>query len=469
MGNLINNRICNYNPESLPPADLDDNLKAPAPAPEPAPSYANYNSNIESNLLLAIFKGEKDEEIIKEIGRTEVFEGSSELDLFRSNKLPVKYCFGDNQPLILRLYHVYPENHSTLVADLMLHEEELLAESSVLLSQIVVGMESTCSLRLENKQMGQHIGTLTVQAEETVASRGLLIKICTHNGISKKAPVSDLAKRNSEESSHGLKKNRNSQLSVDILESHSFLDFINNGYEIGLMVAVDFAVTDVDPEGLDPFHIIDSSGNLNAYLQVLKDIGRAIEHYDSDRRFPAWCFGGKLTGKCCPASTWNRIQPIVKGVEGILEAYRSALAEVKFHSPTSLSEVIEKASSFVSEPCDRNCRKYYVLLIVTNGDLLGIQDTIDSLVKASNLPLSILIVGVGDDKRFEKMKKLCPGHLLKDFKGVLALRDIVRFMPKCNVSGSVVGKGMEVTKKILKICADLNCLISVARTADLLR
>ncbi|XP_021773064.1 protein BONZAI 3-like isoform X2 [Chenopodium quinoa] len=123
------------------------------------------------------------------------------------------------------------------------------------------------------------------------------------------APVSDLAKRNSEESSHGLKKNRNSQLSVDILESHSFLDFINNGYEIGLMVAVDFA--DVDPEGLDPFHIIDSSGNLNAYLQVLKDIGRAIEHYDSDRRFPAWCFGGKLTGKCCPASTWNRIQPIV--------------------------------------------------------------------------------------------------------------------------------------------------------------
>jgi hypothetical protein len=39
---------------------------------------------------------------------------------------------------------------------------------------------------------------------------------------------------------------------------------------------------------------------------------------------------------------------------------------------------------------------YYVLLIVTDGKINDYQDTVDLIVKAANLPLSLLFVGVGN-------------------------------------------------------------------------
>ncbi|CAG8617894.1 10389_t:CDS:2, partial [Diversispora eburnea] len=39
---------------------------------------------------------------------------------------------------------------------------------------------------------------------------------------------------------------------------------------------------------------------------------------------------------------------------------------------------------------------YYVLLIITDGVITDMQSTIRAIIKASSLPLSIVIVGVGD-------------------------------------------------------------------------
>jgi hypothetical protein len=39
---------------------------------------------------------------------------------------------------------------------------------------------------------------------------------------------------------------------------------------------------------------------------------------------------------------------------------------------------------------------YYILLIITDGRINDFQDTVDLIVKAASLPLSVLFVGVGD-------------------------------------------------------------------------
>lgn len=41
--------------------------------------------------------------------------------------------------------------------------------------------------------------------------------------------------------------------------------------------------------------------------------------------------------------------------------------------------------------------KYLVLLIITDGAIHDMEDSIRSLVSASELPLSVLIIGVGND------------------------------------------------------------------------
>jgi len=44
----------------------------------------------------------------------------------------------------------------------------------------------------------------------------------------------------------------------------------------------------------------------------------------------------------------------------------------------------------------QNNQKYMVLLIITDGQICDMDETIDQIVRGSSLPLSIIIVGVGN-------------------------------------------------------------------------
>ena len=39
---------------------------------------------------------------------------------------------------------------------------------------------------------------------------------------------------------------------------------------------------------------------------------------------------------------------------------------------------------------------YHIFLILTDGDIHDLRETIDVIVECSNYPLSIIIVGIGD-------------------------------------------------------------------------
>ncbi len=56
------------------------------------------------------------------------------------------------------------------------------------------------------------------------------------------------------------------------------------------------------------------------------------------------------------------------------------------------------------------------------------DQTIDKIVRASDLPLSIIIVGVGN-ANFDNMSRLDGDNGLYGSNGVMARRDIVQFVP----------------------------------------
>jgi len=73
----------------------------------------------------------------------------------------------------------------------------------------------------------------------------------------------------------------------------------------------------------------------------------------------------------------------------------------------------------------QNNQKYNILLILTDGEIMDEQDTIDKIVLASGLPLSIIIIGVGNAD-FTNMNKLDGDkEPLHSSVGVNAARDIV--------------------------------------------
>ncbi|KAM1749710.1 hypothetical protein ACFX12_010538 [Malus domestica] len=208
------------------------------------------------------------------------------------------------------------------------------------------------------------------------------------------------------------------------------------------MVAVDFTGSNGDPRKPESLHYIDPYGRLNSYQQVITEVGQVIQFYDADKSFPAWGFGGRTangTVSHCFNLNGNASESEVVGVEGIMAAYANALRNVALSGPTLFGQVVNRAAEIAARSLSSNNNKYYVLLIITDGILTDLQETKDALVRASNLPLSILIVGVGNAD-FKQMEILDAdnGQRLESSTGRIATRDIVQFVPMRDVQSGQI-------------------------------
>lgn len=87
---------------------------------------------------------------------------------------------------------------------------------------------------------------------------------------------------------------------------------------------------------------------------------------------------------------WNN--PEVDGVQGILNAYNYSMSTVQLYGPTYFAPIINTAASFARRDAETT---YFILLILTDGEICDMPATTDAIVEASTLPLSIIIVGIG--------------------------------------------------------------------------
>uniref|UniRef100_A0A2P2M5T9 Protein BONZAI 1-like n=1 Tax=Rhizophora mucronata TaxID=61149 RepID=A0A2P2M5T9_RHIMU len=236
-----------------------------------------------------------------------------------------------------------------------------------------------------------------------------------------------------------------SQLCVDKFSEstqHTFLDYLRGGCELSFMVAIDFTASNGNPRLPDSLHYIDPSGRLNAYQQAIVEVGEVLQFYDSDKRFNAWGFGARpIDGPVshCFNLNGSTTHCEVEGVQGIMMAYASALLNVSLAGPTLFGPVINRAALIASQSLANGGRKYYVLLIITDGVVTDLQETKDAMVQASDLPLSILIVGVGGAD-FKEMEILDAdgGDRLESSTGRVASRDIVHFVPLRDVQSGEI-------------------------------
>uniref|UniRef100_A0A7S1KMX3 Copine C-terminal domain-containing protein n=1 Tax=Percolomonas cosmopolitus TaxID=63605 RepID=A0A7S1KMX3_9EUKA len=132
----------------------------------------------------------------------------------------------------------------------------------------------------------------------------------------------------------------------------------------------------------------------------------------------------------CFALNGNANDPSCDGIQGIVSAYEQALHSVQLYGPTFFSEIIRKASDLASGYVSQDVQQYHVLLLLTDGLVNDMDKTVEEICRASTLPLSIIIVGVGNAD-FSKMDFLDSddGKLRSNSTGRVAQRDIVQFVP----------------------------------------
>jgi len=213
-------------------------------------------------------------------------------------------------------------------------------------------------------------------------------------------------------------------------KAYSFLEYIAGGCEVSLFVSIDFTGSNGDPRQPSSLHYLTPQGQ-NEYEQSIVAVGEILAFYDTDKRFPAYGFGGNLPNigtSHCFALNGNPNAPEVNGVQGIIQAYRTALFNVGLSGPTNFAPTINMAASMASQFVSQQSQKYFILLILTDGEITDLAETIEAIIRASALPLSIVIVGVGQ-AGFDMMAELDSDRVkLRGAGGRTAERDIVQFV-----------------------------------------
>uniref|UniRef100_A0A4W4G7I1 C2 domain-containing protein n=1 Tax=Electrophorus electricus TaxID=8005 RepID=A0A4W4G7I1_ELEEL len=199
--------------------------------------------------------------------------------------------------------------------------------------------------------------------------------------------------------------------------------------QINFTVAIDFTASNGNPAQPTSLHYM-SPYQLNAYAMALKAVGEIIQDYDSDKMFPALGFGAKLPpdGRVSHefALNGNPQNPYCNGIDGVMEVYYQSLKSVQLYGPTNFSPVINHVARYAASVKDGS--QYFVLLIITDGVISDMAQAKESIVNASCLPMSIIIVGVGPAE-FDAMIELDGDDVRISSRGRYAERDIVQFVP----------------------------------------
>jgi len=166
--------------------------------------------------------------------------------------------------------------------------------------------------------------------------------------------------------------------------------------------------------GNQSLHTIRMDG-VNPYQEVISIVGRTLEPFDDDKLIPCFGFGDittqdKTVFPYFPDRSCN-------GFQEVLNRYNEITPALALSGPTSFAPLIRNAINIVKQ----NGNSYHILVIIADGQVDNVKETSDAIVEATNYPLSIITVGVGDG----------PWDLMEEFDDKLPKRrfDNFQFVP----------------------------------------
>ena len=247
---------------------------------------------------------------------------------------------------------------------------------------------------------------------------------------------------------------------VTINHTHSlkktFIDYIKGGININLDIAIDYTASNEDPSNPNSLHYF--LGNQpNDYEKAIYSCGNIVGFYDRDQVFPVYGFGGIPKGQNKVSHCFNinfEESPDIYLIDNVLKVYKNSLSNVKLSGPTFFAPVITKIMDEIKKNLEENPYEnhYEILMILTDGIINDMKETTKLLVECASLPLSVIIIGIGDAD-FSNMVILDGDEEpLTDFDGNVTKRDLVQFVEyeKFKKGGYSNNNSEELSEEVLK-------------------
>lgn len=234
-------------------------------------------------------------------------------------------------------------------------------------------------------------------------------------------------------------------------EVFDFVDYLEGGLNIVQLVGIDFTGSNRDPEDPESLHFI-SPHRLNDYQKSILSVGEILEKYNHSGMIPCYGFGAKFPGDSMARHliplTEDLNQPCFGSFQELFQGYKKIINKILFSGPTHFAPILTEVISYVRRNYQISPFNYSIFLLLTDGEIQDMPETIDCIVEGSFLPMSIVIVGIGNED-FSNMEVLDgDDEGLVDSQGRTWMRDIVQFVPFGQFQGDAILLREQVLEEI---------------------
>jgi len=216
------------------------------------------------------------------------------------------------------------------------------------------------------------------------------------------------------------------------------MDYLQGGLNIGQVVLVDYTESNGVVTDAKSLHHL--SAKPTVYEDAIRSVGTVLFQYDKDQKIPVYGMGASFpTLGVQDSKNFFYIQKqdlsYASNIEESIALYKHVLEVGKLAGPCKLAPAINSTGDWVRSFATVDRHFYGVLLILTDGEVSDMEDTIRAIIDAAHLPFSIIIVGLGN-KDFSDLKKLDGDkYRIRDSNGRCACRDIVTFVDYKQTTG----------------------------------
>ncbi|KAI6660894.1 Copine-9 [Oopsacas minuta] len=246
--------------------------------------------------------------------------------------------------------------------------------------------------------------------------------------------------------------------SIDIHECRivkfpTAVDYLLGGHEISLTLAIDFTVSNGNYTLSSSYHHLTPSDD-NLYVECIKSVINFTQKFsnNSHSNLPIIAYGfgaapvhlGQISQ--CFALNQEERNPTILSSDKLWYHYTNIVKNTEPARLASLRHVIHKCLHDVM--AQERYIQYRVCYVLTTGNICDMLEVKELLVESAKYPLSIVFIGVGDQKGSEKLEELTNTDKLISSNGSKTVRSNILYRNWKSLKFETLNKGQNILSAI---------------------